>query len=153
MKKRLRKYRSLDLMNIEINYGGKVIRFNLYDELKIDDTNAGTLGNELKFQPSSYGFLILLHKKLLSTFETLKQRRKKAWASAYLSAKKSSQTGTRFLPDEMAKAEADNDSKYNKLTLLCIKAKDDADTIFACMKSFEQRKDLLQTLSSNNRKF
>jgi hypothetical protein len=41
---------------------------------------------------------------------------------------------------------------YVKITNMCIKAKDDADTIYAAVRAFEQRKDLLQTISSNRRR-
>lgn len=151
MKKKLKSYKHLDFLNINILYGTNNITFNLQKELLISE-NENNLNKELKFQPASYGFLILLHKKLLTRFEQIKQRRKKVYSSAYLKAKETLVSG-RYASDDMSRAKADTDKKFIKLTKLAIKAKDDADTIFACMKAFEQRKDLLQTLSSNNRKF
>lgn len=134
-------------MFVSITYNGEKIKFNLGKEVQIDEDD---LEKELQGQPNKYGFLLLLHKKLLTEFEIAKTTKKKKWAHLYLKAKEEMRNG-RPINDDMAKASADSNSKYIELCLRCIKIKDSADTIFAAVKAFEQRKDLMQTLSSNIR--
>lgn len=148
--KRLGKYTKSTLNQITINYGGEKISFNLMAEAKIVESN---LMEEMESQPSNYGFLLLLHKKLTSQFEELKHDRKRLFAKLYLHAKenlKSKATG-RYYSDDAAQAYAECHPKFVKLTKRCIKAKDDADTIYSAIKALEQKKDLMQTISSNNR--
>lgn len=151
MRKRgLNQYKKHSLQLISIVYGKEKIQFNLSQELKV---NEDELNDELKKQPGYYGFLLLLHKKLLTQWHVLKERRKSTWAKLYLKAKEKNQKGTqRPFTEEMAKAWADSHSDYQKLTSQCIQAKDDADVIFSAVKGYEQKKDILQTLSSNTRK-
>lgn len=134
---------------IRIKYGEELLKFNLFDELRI---NENLLDKEVKDQPGYYGFLLLLHKKLLTRFETLKNERVKIKAQLFVKYKEKIGNGGRPLNDETVKAMVDKDKKFQEITEQCIKARDDADTIYACVRSFEQRKDLIQTLSSNNRK-
>lgn len=141
--------RGSSLPNIRIKYGGEVFKFNLFEELSI---NEKILDKEIKEQPSYYGFLFMLHKKLKTRFETLKQDRIRLEAELFLQYKNEKQPNGRPLNDEMAKASVLIDKEYVRLTNLCIKAKDDEDSIYACVQAFSQRKDLIQTLSSNNRK-
>lgn len=146
---KLRKYSKLQVNNIRIVFGEDLIKFNLFTELKI---NEDKLDDEIKLQPAYYGFLVTVHKKLTTRFESLKQERKRLYSRLYLKAKKKS-SGGRPYNDEMAKAEVEINPQYVRITKNCIQAKDEADTIYAALKGFEQRKDLIQTLSSNNRKF
>lgn len=146
---RIKKYGKLDLMNIDIKYGKQRIQFNLFEEAKIKDEEGN---HQLIVQPAYYGFIFLLHKRLLTQFEDAKQRRKRIWSREYLKAKQGG-VGAKYLPDAMAEAKANSSKSFKNITSLCIKLKDNADTLYACVKAFEQRKDLLQTISSNNRKF
>lgn len=146
---RLRKYRKSSLLDIEITYRGERFSFNLFEELKV---NTDDVNKEIVNQPSYYGFLLLLHKKLTTEFEFLKNRRKSLWGKLYLKAKEMKTESNRVYNDEMAKAYADSHPKYTKLTAKCIQAKDDADVLWSCVKGFEQRGFLIQTLSSNLRK-
>lgn len=144
----LKSYRSLKVNNIKIIFDGQTIKFNLFKELAI---NEDRLDKEIKNQPSYYGFLLLIQKKLLTKFENLKQDRKRLYAKLYLQAKKKTTNGRPY-NDDMAKAYVEAHPQYVSITKNCIIAKDEADTIYSCIKAFEQRKDLIQTLSSNNRK-
>lgn len=144
----LKKYKSSSLNNIRIKFNGEVIKFNLFEEVTISQN---MIDKEIRVQPSHYAFLLLLHKKLLTQFEDLKLERTKIYSQKFLQAKSELHNG-RPLNDDMCKAHANSDEEFVMATKRCIKAKDDADTIYACVKAFEQRKDLLQTLSSNLRK-
>lgn len=144
---KIKNYSKSGVNRIYIKFGNEKIRFNLWDELKIDERK---IEHELKTQPSYYAFLTMLHKKLLTQFETLKLQRRKLAATLFLKAKESTHQG-RPLNDEMCKAKVEKNPKYLALCEQCIKAKDDADSVFAAVRGFEQRKDNLQTLSANRR--
>lgn len=145
---KLSDYKTSRLNRITIKWEGETIKFNLFDELKISEA---ALMKEIKVQPSYYSFLLMLHKKLLTKFEDLKVQRETRYYTAFLQAKEEKNAG-RPLNDDVCKARAKTDKEYQILTKACIKVKDDADAIYSCVKGFEQRKDLLQTLSSNIRK-
>lgn len=145
---KLSDYKTSRLNRITIKWQGETIKFNLFDELKISET---ALMKEIKLQPSYYGFLLMLHKKLLTKFEDLKLARENRYYTVFLQAKDERNNG-RALNDDVCKARAKTDTEYIQLSRQCIKVKDDADAIYSCVKGFEQRKDLLQTLSSNIRK-
>lgn len=145
----IKKHNKLTFLNINIQYGDEKITLNLLSELRI---NPDQINDEIKRQPSKYGFLLLLHKKLLTRFEEIKTERKKVYGKLYMRAKETKQASTgRPMSDDLAKAWVESHKKYVDITMLCIKAKDDADTIFSCVRAFEQKKDLIQSLSSNIR--
>jgi hypothetical protein len=147
--KKLSSYYSLPFTQLNIRYGNEKISFSLMSELKLTESK---LNDELSKQASKYGFCLLLHKKLLTIFEQLKVQKNKVYGRLYFQAKdKKSQTTGRLFTDDMAKAWVEKHPRYIKAQLACIKAKDNADAIYACIKSFEQRKDLAQSIASNLR--
>lgn len=151
MKKRGKIHRyakKMDLMNININYGGKKIAFNLFDELRIDED---AISRELQQQPTHFAFVSMLQKKCQTRFEQLRQERKKLFGELYLHAKKKTHQNRPY-SDDMCRAYVESHRRYRKITTECIKAKDDADILYSCVSGFLQKKDLLQTISSNNRK-
>lgn len=147
--KKLNKYRKSSINIVHINYGGKTFNFNIYEETKISEE---AMEAEIKTQPSKYAFLFILHKKLLARFETLKQNREQLYARLYGQSKSRVQASGRAYTDEASKAWVEGHKKYKTITEACIKAREDADILQGCVRAFEQRKDLLQTLSSNIRK-
>jgi len=144
----LGKYKASNLNIVRIRWEGEIIKFNLYEEVAISEA---MIAKEIKYQPAHYAFLLRLHKKLLTRFEDLKLSQKKIYSELFLEAKMGS-NGGRPANDDVCKARSLSDERYIKISKQCISARDDADTIYACVKAFEQRKDLLQTLSSNIRK-
>lgn len=149
MAKVLDSYNKSSLLRVKIKFNSEIIKFNLFKELKINDN---ILDTELLSQAKYYGFILMLFGKLKTQFELIKNDRKSLGSKLYVKYKKEVVNG-RPINDEVAKSKVLINKEYIQLTKDCIKAKDDVDTIYACMKAFEQRKDLLQTLSSNTRKF
>lgn len=146
---RIISHRKSGVLQVHIKYGKEVIKFNLWQELRIDEDK---LNSELTKQANKYGFLLMLHKKLLTQFEELKVNRKEVFGRLFSEAKKSIVKATgRPMSDDTAKIWVEAHKDYTHITRQCIKAKDDADAIFACVRAFEQRKDLIQSLSSNIR--
>lgn len=148
--KRLFKYKTSKVNEVFIKYGNETINFNIFKEANINEED---IEREIKSQPSKYAFLFVLHKKLLTKFETLRQHRQELYGKLYAISKgKVSKSTGRPFSDDLSKAWVEAHPRYTKLTHQCIKAKDEADVLQGCVRAFEQRKDLIQTLSSNTRK-
>ena len=137
-------------MDIRINYSGEKIRFNLFEELIIDEDK---VNSELKEQPSYYGFLLLLHKKLVRVSEDKKVEADKVWAKAYTGYKQERDENTgRPYSNELAKELANQDEDYLNAISKYHSAKENAGVIESCVKSFEQRGHLIQSIAANLRR-
>lgn len=138
------------LMEISISVGEEKYNFNLFHELKIKESG---ISDELKNQPSSYGFLTMLHKQLLKNLSDLKIEEKKAYANAYIKYKHEINKETsRPNSDDLAKQKAELDIKYIKKQQQITSLQFDVNRVEACVRAFEQRASLLQTISANSRK-
>lgn len=146
--KKLIAYRKSPINNIRIRYNGELVSFNLMSELRIDRTS---LNEHLKKQPGYYGFCLLLHKKLMAQFERLKHERMGVYGKLFIYAKEHRTLNSRPYSDETAKSWVESHKKFKEVSERCIKAREDADLMYTCVRSFEQRKDLLQSISSNIR--
>lgn len=147
--KRLTYYKVSKLNTLNINYGGEKIRINLWRELRITPESIDV---EIKNQPSSYGFLLLLHKKLLAAFEEAKLQRGRTYGRLFLSSKGKTGKNNRLYSEEACKAYAECHPSFVEASQRCIEIRRSADEVYAAVRAFEQRKDLMQTLSSNQRK-
>lgn len=132
---------------VSIRYNGELVKFNLAKELRIMEHS---INNEIKKQPTKYGFCLLIHKGLLTRFELLKSKRDKIYGRLFFKAKGQSLRG-RPLSDDLCKQWVLKHDQYIQVTRECIKAKDSVDKIYACIRAFEQRASLMQTISSNTR--
>jgi len=138
------------LMDIKIVYQGERIKFNLFEELVI---NENKVNSELKDQPGYYGFLLLLHKKLIRVSEDKKIEADKLWGKSFTDWKGEKDTATgRPHSKEMAKEMANQDEPWLKAISNYFKAKEQAGIIDSCVRSFEQRGHLIQSIAANLRK-
>jgi hypothetical protein len=134
---------------VKVTYGGETITFNLGKELRISESR---LNDELKVQPSKYGFALMLLGKLKTRFEDLKTTRREVRGRLWKKAKNTIQETTkRPMSDELAKAWVESHPKFITAERACTMAKDDVDVMYAVVRAFEQRKDVIQTISSNIR--
>jgi len=149
--KRIKKYASSSsLMDIKITYGDETFEFNLFDELVVDENK---INQEIQEQPSAFAFLAMLHKKLLRISKDKKAELEQMYARAYMRWKNKMDSETqRLYPKESAKELATKSPEYQKAIKIYHQAEENWGVIDACVKSFEQRKDLIQTLSANIRK-
>jgi hypothetical protein len=141
--------RKARLMNVKIQYGDDLIKFNLYSEIKIDEN---LINDELQSQPSVYAFLTMLHKKLIKSAKEAEAHKKQLWAKLYLKYKDGVGQYGRAPSDDVCKAKVEKNKEYQEAIKLLIIAESNRDDIQACVEVFEQRKDILQTLSANQRK-
>ena len=150
MSKLLKYSRKSSLMDIQIKFGSEVFKFNLYKEIQI---SLSAIEEELKTQPSAYGFLSMLHKKLIRFHDDKESLKKRVYAQIYLENKfkKNDETG-RVNSDDAVKQMVELDEKHIKSVQELLDAKENMMMIESCVRSFEQRKDLLQSLNTNLRK-
>ena len=147
--KRLTYYKVSKINHLHINYGGEKIRINLWRELRITPES---IDAELKNQPSSYGFLLMLHKRLLADFEEAKLERGRVYGKLFLSSKGKTGANNRLFSEEACKAYAESHPHFIEASQKCIMIRKQADEVYSAVRAFEQRKDLMQTISSNQRK-
>lgn len=141
--------RKSEIMDISINYGGKEIKFNLYEELRI---NIANVNNNITKQSQLHGFLGLVVSKLAIALERAEARKERIWETIYQANKKKRGVGTnRLQSDDLCKSKATTHKKYQEALKEYIRIKGEFKTVSHILDSFKQRKDLLQTFSSNNR--
>lgn len=134
---------------IKIRYQGETFKFNLNEELSI---NPHKISQELKEQPGYYGFLLLLRNRLLTIKEDLERQKDKTYAHVYLTfSEKTNPKTNRPYSDKAAIQKALDSTKYNDAVEKYLKAKQDYNDINSCVSSFEQRANMIQTLSANIR--
>jgi len=149
--KRIKQYASSSsLMDVKITYGDETFSFNLFEELVV---NENKINQEIKEQPSAFAFLAMLHKKLLRISKDKKAEMEKAYARMYMQYKKKIDPETqRQYPKESAKEMATKSPIYQSAIKAYHQAEENWGVIDSCVKGFEQRASLIQTLSANIRK-
>jgi hypothetical protein len=150
MKKINRYAESSTLMKIRVEHNGESFEFNLFEELQI---NESIISKEIKQQPNSYAFLSMLQVQLSYLRDKSKVNEEKIYDKLYtiFKARTNKQTG-RPNPDDVAKALAGQNDKYIKARNKTLSLSKQLGTISNCVKAFEQRSSLLQTLSANKRR-
>jgi len=137
-------------MEVSISYGGEKISFNLNSEIIIDENR---INEEIKEQPSVFGFLSMLLVKLERVKNDKEKEMEKKFASLFQKYKEETDNlSGRQTNDQLAKEKAINNTGYQRTVSSFHQAKEEYGIIYACVKSFEQRHLLIQTLSANIRK-
>lgn len=142
--------RKSDLMNIEIVHNGEKIRFNLFEELSI---NEGKINQEIKEQPSYQGFLGVLLSHLERRYSDEKQSLKNIYSKYYehFKSQKDEASG-RALSNDRVDNLVTSKKKYMLQLKRVNKLKFEIGLVETCVSSFNSRKDLIQSLSANVRK-
>lgn len=148
--KLLQKAETSDLMNISIGMSGEKFKFNLFEELKIDEK---TINKEIMEQPTYYGFLALLLVRLQKKVIDLEKEVNKIYADLFVQYKEDIDPNThRPYNNEHVEAFINADNDYVKAVKKYDSAVHDKNIIEAATKAFEQRADLLKSLNANVRK-
>lgn len=140
--------RKSDLTRIVLRVNGEKITFNLYEEVRIQSNN---VNKDILAQPRLYGFLGEVHARLVQKMETAEAEKNKVYAKMYIHFKEQKGDSGRNLSDDYAKAKAESSSKYQIAVRYWINSKYEVKRILNCLEAFKQRKDLIQSLSSNLR--
>lgn len=147
-KSKLNKYASKsELMNMSIKYGDEHFKFNLFEELAI---NENVINKELRGQTQSQAFLAILHKKLIRLAADKKIELDKQKARVWLKGKKDQING-RVPTKEDLRAMVDADIKSIKLSQLVVDLEHQCNLLETCVRTFETRAHMLQTVSANTR--
>lgn len=137
-------------MEVKIKFEGQVFKFNLNEELSI---NPDRINQELKEQPSHYAFLLLLQSKLLVYKEDREREMERVYAEKYSKyCEKINPKTNRPYADKLAKEMAIASTDYQEAHKKFLSSKKDLGIIQACVKGFDQRFSLIQTISANLRK-
>jgi flagellar motility protein MotE (MotC chaperone) len=142
------------IMEVELRYNGEKIKFHLGEELKITQNQMAT---EIKEQPKVYAFIAVLHKKLIIQYESLESEREKVFGKQYTFYKTSKNTKYyqeyhKPPSDDATKSLVLSSEKYTEHMTKLLAAKHDMLVIGSIVRAFEQKADLIQTLSANIRK-
>lgn len=148
---KLRRYAKVsEIMVVNVTFGSEQFIINLYEELVVDEN---TINKEIKEQPNHYAFLGMLYKKLIRLAADTEKEMEKKFSEVYVKYKEKINDNTgRVYDKEYAQHIANASPKYQELRTKFLKLKADAGDVDVCVKAFEQRKDLIQTLSANIRK-
>lgn len=138
-----------DSMVLDLVYQGKRYKFNMYEELQIKEIH---LDKDIKEHPSSYFFLLTLRTNLDANRKLLEARKKRVWNRIYKMEKAKTGAGGRPQSDDLCKAKAEASDKYKKSNQLHIEAERNWSVINNAVMAFQEKKDLIQTLSANLRK-
>lgn len=151
MSKRLQKYASSsDLMDIQIFYGDERFKFNLYEEVVIDENK---IESEIKDQPTSYSFLAMLRTKLKRALADAEFEQNKTYGRLFNQHKSKIDRNSGRVPgDDTVVARVYTEEDYEGVSEKVRDLQHKVNIIDTCVRSFEQRKDLIQTLSANLRK-
>ncbi len=138
------------LLDIHVKYGDQEVKFNLYAETVVDEN---TINREITEQPSVYGFLGMLHKKLIRKAQDKKREMEKIYASMFTKHKTKVDENTgRITANELSEQKVISSKRYQDAVKEYHEAQHEADVIEVCVRTFEQRQQLIQTLSANIRK-
>lgn len=150
MKKKLaKKIENTNILDISIKYGGERINFNLAEELKISEAR---VNEEIKSQPSYFGFLLILMVKLDRLKNDKKAELNKIKARLFIRFKEEIDPHTnRIYSNDLAEAKVETNSRYQKALRDYNKVEEDWATIKSCVEAFQQRGSLIQTISANYR--
>lgn len=139
-----------NLMNISIFFGDETFKFNLNSEVVV---NENKINQEIQDQPSAYAFLGMLYKKLVRKAQDKKREMEKTYGIMFIKFKSQTDLQTnRPTANDLAKEQAIVSSRYQKAVIEYIEAQHESEILEVCVKSFEQRSSLIQTLSANIRK-
>ena len=139
-----------DFSNVSLKINGETIKFNVKDELAI---NEGIIQRELKDQPSMYAYVGLLHRKVVRYAKDLELEAQRIYAVKFSQYKSKLNPETkRQYNDDLANQKALANEEYNKAMKAFHRAEESAGKLLVVVRAFEQRKDMLQAINTNNRK-
>lgn len=135
--------RASPVMDLKIRYKDEIIKFNLDEEMRVDESH---VNQHLKSQIRNSAFLNILQVKLSIQYKNDHKKLNREIERHLVQYKGKFKT----LKEAEAHMYADNPS-LRKMEDALLELEEFRDTISACVKSFESRQNLLQSLSANVR--
>lgn len=137
------------ILDINLKISGEKVKFNLLEELQI---NTRKVNEELMEQPTHFAYLSLLMVKTKQIKDQKEHALEKVRNAIFIDYKDDIDNNTgRPYSNDLAEAYITEQDEYQE----ALKEYQEAETNFlqikTCVDSFQQRKDLLQSLSANIR--
>lgn len=130
---------------LKVRYHGKIIRINITKELSI---NESIINSQLKDSPSSYAFLCMLKNKYIKERDKLDREKEIAYSEAWLYYKSSDSK----MNNDTANHKANTNKKYISIYNKWQKISNIAENLISICRAYENRENILRTISANLRK-
>lgn len=130
---------------LKVRYQGKIIRINITKELSI---NESIINSQLKDSPSSYAFLCMLKNKYIKERDKLDREKEIAYSEAWLYYKSSDSK----MNNDTANHKANTNKKYISIYNKWQKISNIAENLISICRAYENRENILRTISANLRK-
>lgn len=130
---------------LKVRYQGKIIRINITKELSI---NESIINSQLKDSPSSYAFLCMLKNKYIKERDKLDREKEIAYSEAWLYYKSSDSK----MNNDTANHKANTNKKYISIDNKWQKISNIAENLISICRAYENRENILRTISANLRK-
>ena len=128
----------------------EVIKFNLFDELRVNQDN---VNSELNNQPAVYSYLTSILANLTKDYKKKLLEKEKIFARQFIKAKDDFyKHHFKNTSDEYASSQAKTSIAYLKAAKLEIEAEEKVNIFKGIVEAFRQRANSLQQISANNRK-
>lgn len=130
---------------LKVKFQGKVIEIDVQKELEIDEN---IINSQLKKSPSSYAFLCMIRNSYIRRRDQLEREKDLAYSEAWLYYKDSDSK----MNNDTANHKANTNKKYTSLYKKWKLVSSKADDLIALCKAYENRENILRTISANIRK-
>lgn len=149
MKRLKRLAQKSSLLDINIKINNELIKFNLLEELEISPKN---VNQEIMEQPSHFAFLSLAMVKAKTIMDKKRSKLEGIRNSIFTEYKDDIDKNTgRPYSNDLAEAYITEQDEYREALKEYQKSENEFLQIKTCVDAFQQRKDLLQSLSANIR--
>lgn len=129
---------------LKITYRGKVYNINLDFELAIDEN---VVNQSLRKSPSNYALLVMVRDRLIFKRDKLEKAKDQAYSKAWLYYKESGNVN-----NETASHKAESNKAYQGALKRWMKVDYEASRMISICKAYENRENILRTISANIRK-
>ena len=129
---------------VDINLGDEHIIFDLRSELKFDNDSVNSRLND---QPTHYAFIAMLHKRALVLKREKERVLEKTRARLFSRIKSQDKVA-----NDLAEALVTKDKEYQDVYKEYLSISASVDLLEVCVRAFEQRSMLMQTVSANIRR-
>lgn len=142
-------------MDFEIQIGDELVKFNLYEELRI--RKGPDFENSVTDHAVIYGYLKTIQSRIIEEFDLAEHRLESTYNRLYKKYKSPINNPyflkTKKMPtDDLSASLAKSHQSYIKAKENFITAKRAMNDFYGIIRAFEAKKDLIQTLSANQRK-
>lgn len=144
---------SLNIVRIKVE-GEEPLVINITRELTIRER---TIQSHIQVQPALYATLSVMHRKAIAAFERLELLEQRVLGKLFKEYKTDRESeyfkeNHKLPSDDLCNHMALSDRRYTSVANQKIDAKEDMLILGSLVKSFEQKADLLQTISANYRR-